>query len=131
MSNRLENFYVILQMKIQLKKYNKKRILFDIIIEDASHSHKDQIISLFLLFKTLKTKGIFIIEELDFPDTRKDMNLENEKPTLREILYNIINKKNFYSKFIDKHDKEYFLNNFSSINILKGNFNEVAIIKKK
>ena len=59
------------------------------------------------------------------------MNLENEKPTLREILYNIINKKNFYSKFIDKHDKEYFLNNFSSINILKGNFNEVAIIKKK
>ncbi len=131
-SNRLENFYVNSSNENSIKEnIIKKRILFDIIIEDASHSHKDQIISLFLLFKTLKNKGIFIIEELDFPDTRKDMNLENEKPTLREILYNIIDKKNFYSKFIDKHDKEYFLNNFSSINILKGNFNEVAIIKKK
>jgi len=83
------------------------------------------------LFKILKKKGIFIIEELDFPDTRKDMNLENERPTLREILYNISNKKDFSSKFIDKKHKEYFLNNYSSINIFKGNFNEVAIITKK
>ena len=58
------------------------------------------------------------------------MNLKMKRPTLREILYNIINKDNFYSKFIDKDDKKYFLNNYSSINIFKGNFNEVAIIKK-
>ena len=58
------------------------------------------------------------------------MNLENERPTLREILNNISNKKDFSSKFIDKKHKEYFLNNYSSINIFKGNFNEVAIITK-
>ena len=28
----------------------------------------------------------FIIEELDFPNKRKDMNLLNEKPTLKDIL---------------------------------------------
>ena len=59
------------------------------------------------------------------------MNLNNEKPTLREILNNIINKDNFYSKFIKEDDKKYFLDNYLSINIFKGNFNEVAIIKKK
>ncbi len=131
-SKRLVNFYVNSSKEESIKKnVLKKEILFDVIIEDASHSHKDQIISLFILFKTLKTKGIFIIEELDFPDTRKDMNLDNEKPTLREILNNMINKKDFSSKFIDKNDKEYFINNCSSIKIYKGNFNEVAIITKK
>lgn len=131
-SQRLKSFYVNSSDEKSIKNnILKKEILFDVIIEDASHSHKDQIISLFLLFKTLNTKGIFIIEELDFPDTRKDMNVENEKITLREILHNIINKKDFSSRLIDKDDKEYFLNHFSSINIIKGNFNEVAIITKK
>lgn len=104
---------------------------FDIIIEDASHFFKDQIISLFLLFRKLKSGGFFIIEELDFPDTRKDMNLLNEKPTLREILCCIKNKKDFNSKFINSLDKKYFLENFQSINIYKGRTNEIAFIKKK
>ena len=59
---------------------------FDIIVEDASHSLKDQIISLFMLFKKITPKGIFICEELDFPETRKDMNLNNEYPDLKQIL---------------------------------------------
>ena len=36
-----------------------------------------------MLFKKLKSKGFFVIEELDFPDSRLDMNIYNEKPTLR------------------------------------------------
>ena len=47
---------------------------------------KDQIISLFMLFKILSPKGIFICEELDFPETRKDMNINNEYPDLKNIL---------------------------------------------
>jgi hypothetical protein len=104
---------------------------FDIIIEDASHFLKDQIISLFLLFKKLKSDGLFIIEELDFPDTRKDMNFRNEKPTLREILYCIKDKKDFNSNYIISADKKYFLENFEFINIYKGRTNEIAFIKKK
>jgi hypothetical protein len=83
------------------------------------------------LFKKLKSGGFFIIEELDFPDTRKDMNLLNEKPTLREILYCIKENKNFHSNYINNIDRKYFLENFQSINIYKGRTNEIAFIKKK
>ena len=85
-----------------------------------------------MLFKKLNSKGLFIIEELDFPDTRDDMNLNNEKPTLREILLNF--KKNntlLNSEYIKKKDADNFLNNVEGIEIYKGNFNEIAIIKKK
>ena len=59
------------------------------------------------------------------------MNLNNEKPSLKEILSLIKKKKNFTSKYITKKDKKYFLSNFKSINIYKGEFNEIAFIKKK
>ena len=131
-SKRMQNFYVNSseEKSIQENIINKK-IEFDIIIEDAGHSLKDQIISLFLLFKKLKPGGLFIVEELDFPDTRRDMNLNNEKPTLRDILNKIKNNISFDSKYISLEDKKYFLDNFSSIEIFIGNFNEIAIIKKK
>ena len=104
---------------------------FEIIIEDAGHSLKDQIISLFLLFRKIKSKGLFITEELDFPDTRQDMNINNEKPSLRNILLSVKEKKNFNSKYIAEDDKRYFLENYDSIEIFKGNMNEISIIKKK
>ena len=59
------------------------------------------------------------------------MNLNNEKPTLREILNQIKNNISFDSKYVSLEDKKYFLDNFSSIEIFIGNFNEIAFIKKK
>ena len=132
-SRRIKNFYVNSseEKSIQdniIDKFNNK---FDIIIEDAGHSLKDQIISLFMLFKKLNKGGLFIIEELDFPDKRKDMNLLNEKPTLREILLNFKNSGTILeSKYISINEKDYFLKNIESIEIFKGNFNEIAILKK-
>lgn len=131
-SNRIENFYINSSDEDSIKEVILKRELnYDIIMEDASHSLKDQIISLFMLFKTISAGGLFICEELDFPDTRLDMNLKNEFPTLRQILLAIKNNKDFDSKYINIKDKEYFLKNYSSIEIIKGKQNEVAIIKKK
>ena len=75
--------------------------------------------------------GIFVCEELDFPDTRKDMNLNNEYPTLKEILKAIKNNADFNSKYIEESDKQYFLKNFKSIKIFNGKKNEVAVIEKK
>ena len=92
------SFFINTSSEDSIKKtLLNKKISFDIIIEDASHFLKDQIISLFLLFKKLNSDGIFIIEHLDFPDTRKDMNINNEKPTLKNILLSIIEKKEFNS----------------------------------
>ena len=133
-SSRIKNFYVDSSNEDSIKKSIIQQVEnnFDIIIEDAGHYLKDQIISLFLLFKKLNHGGLFIIEELDFPDTRKDMNLNNEKPTLRDILFNVKQKNIFLdSDYINEEDKKYFLDNFESIDIFKGNFNEIAIIKKR
>ena len=133
-SNRIENFYVNSsdENSIQKNIIDKFSDNFDIIIEDAGHSLKDQIISLFMLFKKLNSGGLFIIEELDFPDTRKDMNLMNEKPTLREILFTLKREKKLLnSKYIQKNDRDNFLDSIESLEIYKGNFNEIAILRKK
>ncbi len=131
-SKRINNFFIDASSEDSIKKkLLNKEISFDIIIEDASHLLKDQIISLFLLFKKLNSGGVFITEELDFPDTRKDMNINNEKPTLKNILLSIIEQKEFNSKYISENDKRYFLENYAFIKIFKGNTNEIALIKKK
>ena len=103
----------------------------DIIIDGAGHYFKDQIITLFSLFEILNSKGYFIIEELDFPDTRKDMNILNETPTLKNILSSIKSNIDFNTKYITYEQKKYFLDNFESIDIFKGTFNEIAFIKKR
>jgi hypothetical protein len=60
------------------------------------------------------------------------MNLKNEKPTLREILLQFKKEKILlHSRYIKKNDRDNFLNNIDSIEIYKGNFNEIAILKKK
>ena len=131
-SKRVTNFFVNSSNEVSIKNdIIAKNIQFDIIIEDASHSFKDQIISLFLLFENLEPKGLFIIEELDFPDTRKDMNLKDEHPILKEILNKVKKSLDFYSEYISSEDKKYFMKNFDSIEVFKGNFNEIAIIRKK
>ena len=131
-SQRLKNFYINTSSEISIKKdlIDNQRI-FNVIIEDASHTLKDQIISLFMLFKILSPKGIFICEELDFPETRKDMNINNEYPDLKNILKAIKLNRDFNSKYIKEEDKKYFLDNFNTIEIFKGKINEVAVIQKK
>ena len=131
-SSRLKNFYINTSSEISIDEILiKNKDNFNIIIEDASHTLKDQIISLFLLFRKVLPNGIFVCEELDFPETRKDMNLKNEYPDLKQILLAIKSNKDFNSKYIKEEDKKYFLENFKSIEIYKGKINEVAIIQKK
>ena len=59
------------------------------------------------------------------------MNINNENPTLKNILLSIIEKKKFDSKYVSENDKRYLLENFDFIEIFKGNLNEIAFIKKK
>jgi hypothetical protein len=131
-SKRIKNFYIDTSSQIQItQKLLENDINYDFVIEDAGHYLKDQIISLFMLFPKLKSKGVFIIEELDFPDVRNDMNIHNERPTLKEILNLIQNNIDFTSKYITTRQKKYFIDNFKEISIFKGKFNEIAFIVKK
>ena len=59
------------------------------------------------------------------------MNPDEKKPTLRDILMLIKDNKDFNSELVSLDQKEYFLKNLSSLEIFKGNFNEIAFIKKK
>ena len=131
-SKRLKNFFTDTSSRSSIEKnIINKKIKFDLIIEDASHMLKDQIISLFTLFRTLNSGGLFIVEEIDFPEKREDMRINQSQPDLKQIFKNILNNKDFESEYINKDEKEYFLNNFESIKFFKGNYNEIAIVKKK
>ena len=131
-SKRLKNFFTDTSSRASIEKNILSRnIKFDLIIEDASHMLKDQIISLFILFKNLKSGGFFIVEEIDFPEKREDMRVGQEFPDLKTILKKILNKENFNSKYINENEKNYFLENFDTIKFYTGNINEIAIIKKK
>ena len=131
-SKRLKSFYVNSSSELSLKRdVVEKKIKFKIIIEDASHMLKDQIISLFHLFSTLQSGGYFIVEELDFPEKREDMRINQDFPDLKTILKNIKDGKDFESKYVDEPFKKYFLDNYDTIEFFKGNINEMAIIKKK
>ena len=131
-SKRIKTLYVNSSSRDSID-YNiiKKNISFKIIIEDASHMLKDQIISLFMLFKTLQSGGLFIIEEIDFPEKREDMRINQNKPDLKTILQKVNNNENFTSIYITDEEKKYFLNNCGSIKFFQGNTNEFVIIKKK
>ena len=128
-SERISSFKLDNSVEQELQNLPKK-LKYDIIIEDAGHYLKDQIISVFKLFPKLNKKGFFVVEELDFPDTRIDMNPGKKKPTLRDILISVKNNKDFESELVSKDQKEYFLKNLNSIEIFKGEFNEIAFIKK-
>ena len=128
-SKRIKNFKVDNSSEKELVSLPKKK--YDLIIEDAGHYLKDQIISLFTLFPKLKKKGIYVVEELDFPDRRKDMNLKNEKNTLYTILKSIKKNKSFNSSYVPEHKKKYFIKNYKYIKIYKGRFNKIAFIIKK
>lgn len=131
-SKRIKNFYLNSSSKKSItENLLNKNMRFDIIIEDASHMLKDQIISLFMMFRMLNPGGYFIIEEIDFPQKREDMRINQDPPDLKAILNKIVLNEDFNSKYITTEEKTYFLKNFEKISFHIGNFNELAIIKKK
>ena len=130
--SRLKNFFADTSSRGSINEnILKKKIEFDIVIEDASHMLKDQIISLFMIFPKIKKGGIFIVEEIDFPEKREDMRIDQFKPDLKTILKKVISKEDFRSDYIQDNEKDYFLKNVDSIEFFTGNINEIAIVKKK
>ena len=56
---------------------------------------------------------------------------KHEETIKHAVLLNIISNESFNSIYINDDEKKFFLENYSSIEIKKGNFNEIALIKKK
>lgn len=108
----------------------------DIIIEDGSHYMHHQQISLAHLFKSLKSGGIYVVEDLHtshprwpFPPLAFQLS-ENDTRTLDMLIeFNETGKMN--SIFITDEEKQYLEANIASCTIHKARESEIAFIVKK
>ena len=116
---------------------------FDLIIEDSSHKLIDQILCFTENFKNLKSGGIYVVEDLNFPDIHEIYNPTKEGINLKNILSKIASGEEVISKFIEKEEMSYIKENVQSIDIYKSknknnylilglcDYSEIAFITKK
>ena len=113
----------------------------DIIIDDASHIPDHQLKTFLQTFSILKSKGIYVIEELDifqsFPESY-NKNFDNTESEIRNFLYLIKNKSPEIDKIIKNKNILNLVENIEWVKILRGsyvvnnrNVSEIAFIKKK
>jgi hypothetical protein len=111
----------------------------DVILDDGSHKMFDQQITFAILFKMLKSGGIYILEDLHtsveclMPEKVIFQWGDPTKITTLQMLekYNIDN--NIYSDYLTEEEKTYLSDNieFCEIYYLNGGNSITSIIKKK
>ena len=113
----------------------------DIIIDDASHIPDHQLKTFLQTFSILKSKGIYVIEELDifqsFPESY-NKNFDNTESEIRNFLYLIKDKSPDIERTIKNKEILNLVENIEWVKILRGsyvvnnkNVSEIAFIKKK
>ena len=131
-SKRIRSLYCDISSKQILKNLtNHLNQKFDLIIEDCSHKLIDQILCFSENFKNLKKGGIYIVEDLNFPEIHKMYNPTNEAVDLKTILKKVNLGEEIFSKFMKENEIEYIQNNIENIKFYKGHDNsEIVFIKK-
>jgi len=113
-------------------KINKKKPFFDIIIDDGSHNLSDILFAIKILFKHLKSKGFYIIEDYKFPNYYT-YNKDIDDILIDQMLNNLKNKKIFSSNIINFDDQKFLHKEIKKIDTHKGNleFSDICFIKKE
>ena len=108
----------------------------DVIIEDGSHYMHHQQISLAHLFKTLKSSGIYVVEDLHtshpqppFPPLGFQLSEADTRTLDMLIEFNETGKMS--SMFMSDEECQYLQDNIKECNIHKGTMSEIAFIIKK
>ena len=141
-SSRIRTMYVDISSKKILKNLtNHLNQKFDLIVEDCSHRLIHQILCFSENFKNLKKGGIYIVEDLNFPELDEMYNPTNEAPDLKTILKKINLGEEIFTKFMKKNEIEYIKDNIESIKFCKSKhiniissvraYPEAVIVKKK
>jgi predicted O-methyltransferase YrrM len=143
-SKRIRSIYVdISSKKILQNLTNHLNQKFDLIIDDCSHRLIDQILCFSENFKNLKKDGIYIVEDLNFPEIHQMYNPTNEDVNLKTILKKINLREEIFTKFMNKDEIDYIQDNIDSIKFYKSknkenylihdlcDYSEIAFIKKK
>ena len=143
-SNRIRNIFADVSSRRILKNLtNHLNQKFDLIIEDSSHKLIDQILCFVENFKNLKSGGIYVVEDLNFPDIHEIYNPTKEGINLKNILNKIASGEEVISKFIEKEEMSYIKENVQSIDIYRSknknnylilglcDYSEIVFITKK
>lgn len=102
---------------------------FDIIIDDGGHTMGQQQVSLGFMFKYLKPRGIYVIEDLHTSYV-KQYNKTNTIKTTIYMLNKFINEKIIDSDFITESENKFLLDNISECIIEKGKESEICFIRR-
>lgn len=131
--------YIDQSNKEQVIEYSSKLTDYDIIIDDGSHKMYDQQITLAYFFKSLKSGGIFVMEDLH---TSPEVNIpeknnfwkwgEPGKVTTLELLEHFNKTGEIISDYLTDDEKKYLKDNILSIDIYDEKPNSITsiIIKK-
>jgi hypothetical protein len=92
---------------------------YDIIIDDGSHMIDHQISSFATLFPCLKSKGVYIIEDLHTSFLGKQYNPSGDPVTTYDFLYRIFKKFDVQTPFADEKQISYLAENFESAKIFQ------------
>lgn len=137
-SNNIRKFYVDTKSKkalFNLKSYVNET--FDIIIDDASHNIRDQIITINVFFDKLKQGGIYIIEDSLQYLSYKHLNKDNLKYGSKEILLSVKENDSLKQNYLSTEDAIKLKSQIRNFSFEKGsyfenniNISEILFIEK-
>ena len=143
-SNRIRNIYVDTSSKKILQNLTSHlKQKFDIIMDDCGHRLIDQILCFSENFKNLKKGGIYIVEDLNFPELHTMYNPTNEVVNLKTILKKISLGEEIFTKFMQKNEIENIKDDIENIKFYRTknkkpylihglyDHSEIAFIRKK
>ena len=118
--------YIDQSNKKLVDEYAAKLSDYDIILDDGSHVMHDQQITMAAFFKSLKSGGIFVMEDLhSSPEVRMpEKNAiwgwgDPTKTTTLEMLEGFINTGKIVSDYLTDEEQTYLEENIASIEIFK------------
>ena len=112
----IEKYYKVEQTvrdSLGMIPQDKGEKFFDYIIDDGAHFMHTHHITLSVLFKTLKSGGVYFIEDLQTCKMKDFCKSENESTI--NILKNWISTEIFYSPFLTASENNYISDNIKSI----------------
>ena len=84
----------------------------DIVIDDGSHASHHQQIALGRLFPQVRSRGIYVIEDLHWQDEELE---RKEAPKTRDILRRLQIEGTFESPFLSKEEQKYVQTNVDTL----------------
>ena len=138
-SKRITELFINVSSKKIIKNFSDHiKVDQDIIIDDASHNLRDILFTLSILFKKLKSGGLYILEDMNQFHVFPELNPFKNELTPKQIFNRIKEKKTFKSSFISDEEKNYLIENIKEIKIETGamkinnaNVSDIAFIFKR